>query len=298
MLRQLMRFLLRVLLPLLPLLRWPLRGWVNTHVSPSDLDEIALDPNKPVCYILPAASLVDWLALEKVCVERGLPRPYLAGFRRPSTRRATVLALPVGRGRQRSELRRMVSRGLHDPSFDVQMVPVSVFWGRNPVKETSLFRIVFADSERPGPLRKCLIVLANGRNTLIHFGQPVPYRSVLDDDAATPGALVRKLVRVLRVHFRRQRSATLGPALSRRPQLINALLADPEVQKSIAETARRERTTVAALRARARGYGYEIAADYSNIAIGFMLRVLTWLWHRIYDGIDVRHLPRLARDHP
>jgi len=287
-----MPFLIRFFMLFMPLLRWPVRAWINTHASPSDLDEIALSPDKPVCYVLPVASLVDWLALEVACAEHGLPRPFLAGNAMPRNDRAVVLALPVGRSRARSELHRIVSRGLHDKSFDVQMVPVSVFWGRNPVKETSLFRILFADSERTGMLRKFLIVLANGRNTLVHFGQPLDYRAFLDDDAP-PATLVRKLVRVLRVHFRRQRAATLGPTLSRRSQLINSLLADPDVRHSLEEAARREDTTLSVVRARARDYANEIAADYSNIAIGFMLRVLTWLWNRIYDGVDVRHLQRL-----
>ncbi|GAB3671921.1 glycerol-3-phosphate 1-O-acyltransferase PlsB [Salinisphaera aquimarina] len=287
-----MSFLVRFLMLFMPLLRWPLRAWINTHASPSDLDEIALATDKPVCYVLPVGSVMDWLALEVTCAEHGLPRPYLAGNAMPRLNRAVVLALPVGRSRARSELHRIVSRGLHDKSFDVQMVPVSVFWGRNPVKETSLFRILFADSERTGRLRKLLIVLANGRNTLVHFGQPLDYRAFLDEQAA-PATLVRKLVRVLRVHFRRQRAATLGPPLSRRSQLINSLLADPDVQHSLEETARRENTTLSVARSRARDYANEIAADYSNIAIGFMLRVLTWLWNRIYDGVDVRHLQRL-----
>ncbi|MDA3919607.1 MAG: glycerol-3-phosphate 1-O-acyltransferase PlsB [Salinisphaera sp.] len=286
------RFTLRFFLLFMPLLRWPLRTWIKTHVSPSDLGEIALNRDRPICYMLPVASVMDWLALEAGCAEHGLPRPNLAGNRPPTVRRAVVLAVPVGRNRQRSELHRLIARGLHDQGFEAQIVPVSVFWGRNPVQETSLFRILFADAERPGRLRKLLIVMANGRNTLVHFGQPVDYRAVLDEQAA-PGAMVRKLVRVLRIHFRRQRTATLGPALSRRSQLINSLLADPEVQKAIADGARREKKNVTALRARARSYADEIAADHSNIAIGFMLRVLTWLWHRIYDGVDVRHLARL-----
>ncbi|MES1935032.1 glycerol-3-phosphate 1-O-acyltransferase PlsB [Salinisphaera hydrothermalis] len=287
-----LRFVLRILLIFMPLVRWPLRAWIRTHVSPSDLNELAIDFDKPVCYVLPVASLLDWLALEAVCDAHGMPRPYLAGNRPPTVKRAVVLALPVGRSRQRSELQRIVTRGLHDHTFDVQLVPVSVFWGRNPVQETSIFRILFADSERSSRLRKILIVAANGRNTLVHFGQPIDYRNVVDA-SATPGALVRKLVRVLRVHFRRQRAATLGPGVSRRAQLIDTLMADPKVVTEITETARRERKNVAAIRVRAREYADEIAADYSNIAIGFMLRVLTWLWHRIYDGIDVKHLPRL-----
>ncbi|HET7313335.1 glycerol-3-phosphate 1-O-acyltransferase PlsB [Salinisphaera sp.] len=286
------RFMPRILLIFLSLVRWPLRAWVRSHVSPSDIEELALDFGKPVCYVLPAASLLDWLALEVICDARGLPRPYPVGNRPPTVKRAGVLAVPVGRSRQRSELQRIVARSLHDHSFDVQLVPVSVFWGRNPVQETSIFRILFADSERSSRLRKLLIVAANGRNTLVHFGRPIDYRDMIDE-SATPGVLVRKLVRVLRVHFRRQRAATLGPGVSRRAQLIDALMADSGVVAEVTETARRERRNVAAIRVRARDYADEIAADYSNIAIGFMLRVLTWLWHRIYDGIDVKHLPRL-----
>ncbi|WP_348767664.1 glycerol-3-phosphate 1-O-acyltransferase PlsB [uncultured Salinisphaera sp.] len=289
-----MAWLLRILSLFTPLLRWPVRAWINTHASPSDLSELALDRDKPVCYVLPVASVMDWLALEAVCAERALPRPYLATHGMPSTQRSMVVALPAGRRGERSDLHRIVSRGLHDHSYDVQLVPVSVFWGRNPVKETSLFRILFADSERTGRLRKLLIVLANGHNTLVHFGQPLDYREFVDEaESAAPDLMVRKLVRVLRIHFRRQRAATLGPALSRRSQLINSLLADADVQQAIEDSARREKMSTDAARARARDYANEIAADYSNIAIGFMLRVLTWLWHRIYDGVDVRHLARL-----
>ena len=235
-----MGWLLRILSLFIPLLRWPLRAWINTHPSPSDLSEIALTGDKPVCYVLPVASVMDWLALEAVCAEHGLPRPYLAGNSMPSMQRSVVVALPVGRSGERSELHRIVALGLHDQNYDVQLVPVSVFWGRNPVKETSLFRILFADSERTGRLRKLLIVLANGHNTLVHFGQPLDYRGFLDEDAA-PDVMVRKLVRVLRIHFRRQRAATLGPALSRRSQLINSLLADADVQQAIEDSARRDR---------------------------------------------------------
>ena len=99
-----MTWLLRFLTLFLPLLRWPLRAWINTHTTPSDLDEIALAGDKPVCYVLPVGSVMDWLALEAACAERGLPRPYLAANRLPRTHRAVVLALP--NGKKKSDLTR------------------------------------------------------------------------------------------------------------------------------------------------------------------------------------------------
>ena len=288
-----MKWLSRFLLLFVGVVRWPLRAWLRIRVTPSDLGELTIDPDKPVCYILPAGGLSDWLALESGCLANGLPRPQLSHNRLPSNTRAVVLSLPHGRAGSSSELQRLIARGIHDKHYDAQIIPVSVFWGRNPIKETSLLRILFADSERPGRLRKFLIILAQGRNVLLHYGQPLDYRAFVDSIDVAPAVSVRKLARVLRVHFRRQRTATLGPGVSHRSQVLNSLLSRPEVHAAIEHTAKAEGIPEVAVRTRAREYADEIAADYSNIAIGFLLRVLTWLWNRIYDGIDVRHLQRL-----
>ena len=289
-----MGYLTRLLRPLTLLLRWPLRVWVNAAASPSDISELALDPNQPICYVLPSRSLCDALALELICKRYGLPRPNPLGRRLPDDRRAGLVSTDGKRGRTPRGLRRLVARIFDAPDYAVQIVPVSVFWGRSPEKETSLLRILFADSTNMGRLRKLLVVLANGRNTLVHFGQPLEHRLLLDEGPPATRA-ARKLMRVLRVHFQRQREATLGPPLSQRPQMINTLLADPGVRAAIADGAAREGCSEHDMQARAADYAREIAADHSGIAMGFMLRVLTWLWQRQYAGVDVRHLARLRR---
>lgn len=289
-----MSYLTRLLRPLTLLLRWPLRVWVKAKASPSDIDELTLDPSKPICYVLPSRSLCDALALELICKRHGLPKPNPLGRRLPDDRRAGLVSTDGRRGRTPRGLRRLVARVFDAPDYAVQIVPVSVFWGRSPEKETSLFRILFADSTNMGRLRKLLVVLANGRSTLVHFGQPLDHRSLLDEGPPATQA-ARKLARVLRVHFQRQREATLGPPLSQRSQLITALLAEPRVQAAIADCAQREGCSEADVQARAGDYAREIAADHSNIAMGFVLRILTWLWHRLYAGVDVRHLARLRR---
>lgn len=268
------------------------------RVSPTDLGELNLADDKPICYILPMASATDWLALEAVCQKYGLPRPHMANNRPPTIDRAITLAVPVGRSRHRSEIQRILSRIQHDETFEAQLLPVSVFWGQNPVQESSLLRILFADTRRPGLFRKMLIILANGRNLLVHFGQPVDYRPIVNENE-TPGQQVRKLIRVMRVHFRRQRTATLGPNISRRDQLIEAIMASPGVKDEVDRQASQNGESPHEVRDRARRYADEIAADHSGIALGFMRRVLSWLWTRIYDGVNIEHLARLrqaARD--
>lgn len=289
-----MGFLTRLLIPIALLLRWPLRVWVSVNASPSDTRELAIDLNKPVCYVLASRSLSDGLTLETMCKRLGLPRPYPVGRRLPSGRRAGIMTPLDRRGRANRVLRRLVAHSYEDPDYSVQLVPVSVFWGRSPDKETSLLRILFADSPNIGRLRKLLVVLANGRNTLVHFGQPLDYRALFEADV-TPQQATRKLARVLRVHFHRQREATLGPPLSQRTQMITSLLAEPQVRAAVRETAESEGVSAGKIRMRAADYAREIAANHSNIAVGFMLRVLSWLWNRLYEGVDVRHLARLRQ---
>ena len=43
----------------------------------------------------------------------------------------------------------------------------------------------------------------------------------------------------------------------------------------------------------ARGYAYEIAANYSHAFITFMSGVLGRLWNRVYDGIELANLSSL-----
>ena len=95
------------------------------------------------------------------------------------------------------------------------------------------------------------------------------------------------------MHFRNRRIATVGPDLSHRRTLINHVLRSPNVRRAIAAEAGGDpRKQEIALRD-ARKYALEIAADISYPTIRVLVRLLRWLWHRIYDGIELNHVERL-----
>src|SRR5882757_11092282 len=107
-------------------------------------ESLALDPSSPVCYVLPVRSWIDLFALDRICRESGLPRPQRSERALPSANRAAVLYLPalleafVLRGRaDSSELSNLLAVAARTADFDVQIVPLSIFWGRNPGQETS-----------------------------------------------------------------------------------------------------------------------------------------------------------------
>ena len=121
-------------------------------------------------------------------------------------------------------LEQLVAAAAAHPQFDVDLVPVAIFWGRAPHKEASLWRLLFAENwVLVGRFRKLLNVLVNGRNTLVHFGEPLRLRDALQDGMNEQRS-VRRLLRNLRSTLRAQRASTIGPDLSHRRTLVAQLL--------------------------------------------------------------------------
>lgn len=290
---------MRVLGNLLYWLAWwsfrPMIWWVRYRAAPDKLtEELSLDPDKPVCYVVPARSWADRFVLERVCEDKGLPAVHRGRLDLPTLDRPGFLYLPALDANQGDfgSLEALMKQALDDDAYDVQMVPVSVFWGRDPGKETSLLRIMFSDSVTAGALRKFFIMLANGREVFVNFGKPLEFREFMGRNRA-PQSAMRKLARVFNVHFLRSRTAVLGPSLLRRQVLIRGLLNTPAVRAAIEAEAKQEAKTIEKVRVRARKCAEEIAADYSSAAINFLERVLSYVWNKVYAGIDVNGMERL-----
>ncbi|MFE8072382.1 glycerol-3-phosphate 1-O-acyltransferase PlsB [Marinobacteraceae bacterium S3BR75-40.1] len=297
----------------LTLLRKLLFLWVRTDVMGADRKELQLDPNKPVCYVLQYSSLSSRLVLEQTLLDNGLPssqyplgrdtqnnrglkRSYFFLYHRQGSlfnRRHS----PVVTGR----LRQLVDYGSEHLDTDVQVVPVSLFWGRAPDKERSLLKILLSDSwSVTGPLRKFFTILFHGRNTFVQFSQPLSLRHFVDEFPSDEERATRKLARVLRVHFRRVRRAVIGPDLSHRRTLLHSLVRSPAVKDAIRETVRDKDIPPEKARAQAYKYAQEIASNFSIATIRFLEVVLSWLWNRLYNGVYVNHIEtvrEVARDH-
>ena len=274
--------------------------WVRTDVSGNSAEALGLDPDKPVCYVLQYSSLSARLVLEQEVIRAGLP--------------GATEALPVKNGPAHSffflyrrtgglfkgrrqtpvpthEFKALVHYGIEHPEQDVQIVPVSLFWGRSPDKEKSLVKLLLSDTwSVAGRLQKFLIILVHGRNTYVQFNRPLSLRQVIDEYRHNEGRANRKLARILRTHFRRVRQAVLGPDLSHRRTLVEGLVRTQAVKEAIRETAARDNIPPEKVRAKAYKYADEIAANMSIVTIRFLEVVLSWLWNRIYKGIAVNNI--------
>jgi glycerol-3-phosphate O-acyltransferase len=172
---------------------------------------------------------------------------------------------------------------------------VTVLIGRAPDKETGLAKIFFTESwEIGGRIWRFFNSLVNGRHTLVQFSNPISLRGLADEDIGAARSL-RKVSRILRVHFQRVRSAAIGPDLSHRRTLIDDVLRSPPVRVAIEEQARKKKISEYKAWKQARKDAFEIAANYSYAFVRVAYFALTWFWTKIYDGVDLRHFRKFQQ---
>jgi glycerol-3-phosphate O-acyltransferase len=285
--------------------RWNVRKllglWVRVTIKPDDAAAVIAASLRPVCFVLERESQTDLAVLSLVCARLGLPRPErrLAIGERLADKAYFELISPAGLFSTRRALRapryvlQLVAAAAAHPQFDVDLVPVAIFWGRAPHKEASLWRLLFAeDWVLVGRFRKFLSVLVNGRNTLVHFGEPVRLRDALQDGMSEQRS-VRWILRNVRASLRAQRASTIGPDLSHRRTLVAQLLKTADVRGVVRREMRVRGAQRRAVLLAARKYAVEIAANYSQSFVSFMAALLGWLWNRLYDGVDFQHVEKL-----
>jgi len=290
---------------LLALLRRLLYLVVRTRVTPDDVGTLGIDPAKPVCYVLQDRHLSSLLVLEQEVQRLGLPSALGrigGGF--PGRDRALFSVilnhnpLSIRTSHPSATLTHLTGVLFRDPAQDVQLVPVTILWGRAPKSQDSLLKALFADAwASVGPLRQLAIIALHGRQTRVTVSAPISLRRLVDDESDPPTA-VRKANRFLRFHFRRLRESAMGPDLSARRNLIDAMVASDAMRQAIAAEAARLGVTDAEAEARARRFAWEIASDFSYPVIRALELLLERLWRRLYDAVVVHHGRELAKIAP
>ena len=274
-----------------------------------------------VVYALANRSLADILLLDLIAERSGLPSPLAPLPQHDEARRFFFLNRPTGLWRRHTmrrttgasaRMRRLEAklRGAPDsgegaatqPNAALWLVPVSIFWGRAANKDRSWLRSLFSEGWAVSSrLRRALILLFNRRDILVQFGTPLPWHDIVRAGGQDLSAdrVTRRTARLLRVKFRNQKVAALGPDLSHRRTLVAQILRSAQVAAAIAaegaDAAARKKLT-----RRARKAAFTIAADMSYPTVRFLDRLLTWLWHRVYQGVrvsGVEHVRAVAQTH-
>jgi glycerol-3-phosphate O-acyltransferase len=283
------------------LLRRVLALWVRFKVVPENAAAQLRGRPRPLCYVLEQRSATDLAVLQQACASLRIPRPGrpLGGG---THELRSYFWLTQARGlmgqrldrRPPRQLAQMIAALCADPEADFELVPAAVYWGRAPQREASWLRLVLSeDFGVTSRARKFMQVLFNGRNTLLELDEPLSLRALLSEELG--GALHgRRVARTLRALYARRRAARIGPDLSHRRTIVNQVLRTRAVRAAVTQEMRERRLSRHKALQRARGYAWEIAANYSHAFVRFMEHALGWLWNRLYDGVVFGHAATLA----
>jgi len=271
---------------------------VKTKIIGEDPRRFDQDSDTPTIYAMLYPSWAEEIVINKEVAELGwqspfqqrlngtLPgSPYFSIYRRPGN--------PFrkdGRPIVPRQLQRQAEWLLADDQRDVRVVPVRVMWGRSPERERSFLRIWLQNGgSLGGRLMTFFAILFNGRNTFVHFSQPLSLRELTGEEQS-PELVARKLARVLRVHNRKVTRSVLGPELSHRRTLVHGIPNRPMVRQAIDDEVKAEGASRDKLRARALKYADEIASNISYTNVRFLDLLLTWVWNKIYNGTEVHNI--------
>lgn len=284
------------------LLDLQLKLLVRSKVIPADpRAEAGLDPRQPMMYVLPYNSKADLLTLRTQCLKQGLPDPltplHIDGGTLPRYvfihDGPRILSWYAEKPQSVSLFHNYLDLHRSNPALDVQLVPVSVMFGRAPGRESQ--------SSQPAPqlrllngIEKFFAVLWLGRDSFVRFSRPLSLRYMATEHG-TDKSIAQKLARVARIHFARQRLVAAGPRLPVRQDLFNKLLASKAIEKAVEDEARSKKISVEKAQQNAIELMEEIAADFSYEAIRLSDRVLNWTWNRLYQGLHVRNAERVRQ---
>jgi glycerol-3-phosphate O-acyltransferase len=282
------------------LLNLPLSILVKSKSIPADpCAELGLDTSRPIMYVLPYNSKADLLTLRACCLAHDLPDPmeplevdgvvlprYVFAHDGPR-----VFTYYTPKQESIKLFHNYLDLHRSNPNLDVQMVPVSVMFGRAPGKEKG---------EANPPLRnlngiqKFFAVIWLGRDSFVRFSPPVSLRRMATEHG-TDKRIAQKLLRIARMHFSRLRLAAVGPRLPARQDLFNKLLSSKAIARAVEDEARTKKISHEKAQQNAVALMEEIAANFSYEAIRVTDRVLGFTWNRLYQGINVHNAERIRQ---
>ncbi|RXK34270.1 glycerol-3-phosphate 1-O-acyltransferase [Arsenophonus endosymbiont of Bemisia tabaci Asia II 3] len=284
------------------LLDLPMKLLVKSKLIPADpIKELRLDTTHPFLYVLPYHSKTDLLTLRQQCCSIGLPDPLDPIEINEITLPAYVFIddgprvfryySPDPRKDSVKTFTAYLDLHCHNPELNIQMLPVSVMFGRAPGRE----------GHSPAPplrllngIQKFFAVIWLGRDSFVRFSPTVSLRQMAGE-YGTDKIIAKKLARVARIHYSRQRLAAVGPTLPVRHDLFNKLLTSKAIEKAVEDEAKAKKISLEKAKHNAIAMMEEIAANFSYEAIRITDRVLSWTWNRLYQGINVQHAERVRQ---
>lgn len=171
----------------------------------------------------------------------------------------------------------------------ILMVPQTFIWNIRPPKQTrGLVDLFFGPVEWPGKVRVFFQFLFNYRNARLRSGTAFDLRAFIESHQdLTDHEIADKVRYALLRRIERERRLVQGPTKKTPGRIQEELLRSPRVRRHIEAHAEQTGKSIPKVEKEARKMLEQLAANQQPWAIRLFLRVLSWVFRKIYDGLEV-----------
>ncbi|HLT30073.1 MAG TPA: 1-acyl-sn-glycerol-3-phosphate acyltransferase [Myxococcaceae bacterium] len=171
----------------------------------------------------------------------------------------------------------------------VWLVPELFVWEKKTAKlKPSWMDHVFGSPEAPGFIHSLVAYWRNYQRAQFRVGEPIDLRRFAEENPDDPDErLGRKVRSALHHHLARESRAVFGPPVKHPARIIEETMRDPVLRNTMGtyevETGRSASSTQREVRRNLRS----IAAKISPTVLSMVSPILSVVFERIYDGIEV-----------
>lgn len=283
----------------------PVLIFARCNYKKNNKSNLNLDENKRICYIMQSNSISDMLTLERLTRAQRLPNPFSSieadKYKIPRTtymKKANLIFSGKSKDYHFEHVFKQWFDFIDKTGDDIQVIPVSIFWGRNPGHVGEAYKDPI---NRPrSVIRKFFRVLLLGFDNLTVLSEPISLTE-LKKKVETSGnysvtyphdKYIQDLIKLLavstRADFEERHKEFIGPRLPNRQYLIQELLQSDNVKEAIRTVCRESGRNYSEIESDAYYMLDEILADLSYSALKFTSILLHLVWNKLYRGITIK----------
>jgi glycerol-3-phosphate O-acyltransferase len=174
-------------------------------------------------------------------------------------------------------------------SQPILLVPQTFVWSKQAATASpGLLDLLFGPVQWPGRLRVLFQFLLNYRDAKLRSGEPFHLQEFLAKNPELTDCEAADKIRYgLLRRMERDRAVILGPMKKTTARIQDELLRSPRVRAHIERFAGEKGISYAKAEKVARKQLKRLCAKQSLFVVDLMHRFLTWVWSKMYDGVDL-----------
>ncbi|MGN1394351.1 MAG: glycerol-3-phosphate 1-O-acyltransferase PlsB [Succinivibrionaceae bacterium] len=265
----------------------------NVHGQASKIIK-EIDKNKHIVYIIQSNSISDLLTLEKLSDTYNLPSPFSnIKYNKKSYSRVTFIKkVPFIFNSNNKDYDNSSNidswiKLLKESNIDIQIVPITVIWNRNPGKDGQPSN---NRANKPySAFEKFFRLLFFGFDNVTIISSPIHMNSLFNEKID----LQKNLNKKCRILFDGIYKEILGPKLPNRSLLIQELLKTNSIRNIITTYANQQDKNYSEIENEVYKNLNEIVSDLSYHMIRILGTILDLIWNKLYHGTKILNSDRV-----